>query len=139
MSVEDRCVIDTNACVSAVLFNGSKPAQAFDRTVRRGRLLASLETLEELARVLSRSKFDRYAAPTVRNEFVEFVRREAILIEPTETIRVCRDPNDDKFLELAVAGWATCIVTGDEDLLALHPFRGIPVLTPTQFLESLAR
>jgi len=51
------------------------------------------------------------------------------------TIRVCRDPRDDKFLELAVDGRADLILTGDSDLLTLHPFRGIAILTPAQYLE----
>lgn len=41
---------------------------------------------------------------------------------------------DDKFLDLAVAGQATCIITGDPDLLDLHPFRGISIVTPAQFI-----
>ena len=46
----------------------------------------------------------------------------------------CRDPDDDKFLELAVSENATCIVSGDSDLLELDPFRGIPFLEPADFL-----
>ena len=57
-------------------------------------------------------------------------------IGETERIAVCRDPKDDKFLELAVSGQATCIVTSDDDLLALNPFRGIPILSVAQFLKS---
>jgi uncharacterized protein len=53
-----------------------------------------------------------------------------------EEIRECRDPKDDKFLELAIDGRASEIVTGDADLLAMHPFRGIAVLTPATFLQS---
>jgi hypothetical protein len=61
--------------------------------------------------------------------------REATLVEAVEDLRVCRDPADDKFLALAHAGKATCIVTGDRDLLELGLFRGIPVVTPGQFLS----
>lgn len=59
-------------------------------------------------------------------------------IEITENIAACRDPKDDKFLELAVSGGATYLVTGDSDLLVLHPFRGISILTPTNFLDRLS-
>ncbi|WP_459868116.1 putative toxin-antitoxin system toxin component, PIN family [Endothiovibrio diazotrophicus] len=48
----------------------------------------------------------------------------------------CRDPKDNKFLELAVAGGASALITGDQDLLALHPFRGIPILAPADFLAQ---
>ncbi|MDE2844360.1 MAG: putative toxin-antitoxin system toxin component, PIN family [Chloroflexota bacterium] len=48
---------------------------------------------------------------------------------------MCRDPKDDKFLELAVSGQASHIVSGDQDMLELHPFRGIPVLSPRSFSD----
>jgi len=54
-------------------------------------------------------------------------------------IRACRDPKDDKFLELAVSGQATHIVTGDADLLVLHPFPGIQIISPTQLIELQLR
>jgi putative PIN family toxin of toxin-antitoxin system len=57
------------------------------------------------------------------------------MVPITHTIRECRDPKDDKFLELAVNGRANVLVTGDKDLLALHPFRGIPILAPAQYLS----
>jgi predicted nucleic acid-binding protein len=50
---------------------------------------------------------------------------------------VCRDPDDDKLLEIAVAGNADCLVTGDQDLLILHPFQGVPIITPAAFLEAV--
>jgi putative PIN family toxin of toxin-antitoxin system len=56
-------------------------------------------------------------------------------VEITERIIACRDPTDDKFLELAVNGRAELIVSGDADLLALDPFRGIPIVTPALFLQ----
>ena len=62
-----------------------------------------------------------------------------MFVKVTETIRTCRDAKDDKFLELAVSGKATHIISGDEDLLALNPFRDIPIITPRQFLESLTQ
>nr|WP_232285716.1 putative toxin-antitoxin system toxin component, PIN family [Crocosphaera chwakensis] len=49
----------------------------------------------------------------------------------------CRDPKDNKFLEVAVNGNATHIITGDKDLLELHPFRGISILKPKQFLQII--
>ncbi len=66
-------------------------------------------------------------------QFLAVLVREATLVEITETIAECRDPKDDKFLELAIGGKAACIVSGDKDLLVLHPFRGIPILTPAGF------
>lgn len=57
-------------------------------------------------------------------------------VDPGIEITACRDPRDNKFLELAVAAKAACIVTGDNDLLALHPFRSVPILSPSDFLVS---
>ena len=54
----------------------------------------------------------------------------------TERVEICRDPRDDKFLELALAGRADFLLTGDADLLALHPFRGTTILTPTAYLAG---
>ncbi|BAY06468.1 putative toxin-antitoxin system toxin component, PIN family [Anabaena cylindrica FACHB-243] len=56
-------------------------------------------------------------------------------IEIVQRIKECRDPKDDKFLEVAINGNATHITTGDKDLLELHPFRGVDIITATQFLE----
>ena len=65
------------------------------------------------------------------------LRHKAEIINITEKIDICREPKDNKFLELAISGNATHIITGDKDLLEFHPFRGIPILTPKQFLEFI--
>lgn len=57
-------------------------------------------------------------------------------IEISERIAPCRDPSVDKFLELAVNGKADMMVSGDADLLALNPFRDIPIVTPAAFVQS---
>jgi putative PIN family toxin of toxin-antitoxin system len=106
-----RHVFDTNTVVSALLFRHSRPGEALLRALQRGEILLSTTTLEELADVLDRDKFDRYLTGSDREEFlVAFVER-AIFVEPTEEIRVCRDARDNKFLELAVNGSADCIIT----------------------------
>lgn len=95
----------------------------------------SQTTIEELNDVLRRKGFEKYLTEDERVEFLTALVREATLVEITETVTACRDPRDNKFLELAVSGKATSIVSGDEDLLVLHPFHGIAVLTPRQFLD----
>ena len=124
MKSRSRYVFDTSTIVSATLFEHSKPDRAFRRALKRGRVLLSLATLEELAEVLQREKFDRYVTLAEREEFLEALVERALFVEPTEEIEACRDPKDDKFLELAVSGQVRCIVSSDEDLLVLHPFRG---------------
>lgn len=59
-------------------------------------------------------------------------------IEPTRKFTVCRDPKDDIFLDIAVAGGADVIVSGDADLLSLHPFRTIPIISGAEFLRSIS-
>ncbi|WP_233455462.1 MULTISPECIES: putative toxin-antitoxin system toxin component, PIN family [Nostocales] len=101
-------------------------------------ILISVEILSELIDVLSRPKFDRYLSREIREDFLASLARETELITINETIDICRDPKDNKFLELAISGNATHIITGDKDLLELHPFRDILIVTPSQFLDSLS-
>jgi len=131
---EQRVVLDTSALVSRLLLPGSVPAQAVGRAARDARLLVSRATLTELAEVLSRPKFDRYATISDRQQFLRLLCGIAEMIPVIRRVRACRDPRDDMFLEVALNGDASAIVTGDRDLLALDPFRGIPILTPAQYL-----
>ena len=136
MNSSGRYVLDTNTLASAVLFEHSTPGQALRRALKRGEVLVSPATLEELAEVLQREKFDRYVTAAERDEFLEAFVERATVIEPTEQLRICCDAKDDKFLELAVSGGAAYLITGDNDLRSLHPFRGIAVLTAAEFLAA---
>jgi putative PIN family toxin of toxin-antitoxin system len=129
-----RTVVDTNVSVSAVILPRSVPRQAFDRANEDGRLLISVATIAELDEVLRRPRFDKYVAEKRRLEFLATLIQEAELIDVTEVITDCRDPKDNRFLELAVDGTADCIITGDQDLLFLDPYRGISILTPQAYL-----
>jgi uncharacterized protein len=137
MASEFRTVIDTAVAISAALLPRSVPRQAFDAALARGRLLLSAATVTELEEVFRRPKFDKYVAEQKRLGFLAALVRDAELVEVIDTVTECRDPKDDKFLALAVSGRASHIVSGDADLLALHPFRGISVLTPQTFLTLL--
>jgi uncharacterized protein len=57
------------------------------------------------------------------------------VITPNITIKACRDPKDDMYLELSVIGQAEAIITNDKDLLVLHPFENILIITPKEFLS----
>lgn len=120
--------------VSALLFSDSKPAQAIFYALDHGVVCVSLALLTELQTVLNRPKFDRYLTHEEREQFLAALVRETLLVEISEQIRICRDPKDDIVLELGVSAQAAFIVGGDRDLLALHPFRGIPILSPDAFL-----
>jgi putative PIN family toxin of toxin-antitoxin system len=61
------------------------------------------------------------------------------LVVPAESVSVCRDPDDNRILEAAVAGRADYIVTGDADLLSMQSFQQIPIVTVSDFLELAGR
>jgi putative PIN family toxin of toxin-antitoxin system len=130
-----RCVFDTNVLISALLLPGSKPRQALDLALRARAVLLSFSVLAELYEILSRKRFGQYVNEEDIRRFAAALTREAQWVEENVKITACRDSKDDKFLELAVSGHATHIVTGDADLLALKPFRGISIITPHAFLD----
>ena len=130
-----RFVADTNVLISRLLYRHSLPAQAFRLATENLQIIVSSATMEELATVLSRPKFDRYLNLDERLAFLDRVRRAAIPIVDRARIKACRDPEDDKFLSLAVSGQASFILSGDADLLSLHSFRGIEIISPRTYLD----
>lgn len=137
MTSDPRFVLDTGVIVSAVLLPRSVPRQAMDLAFARGDVLASTETIDELDEVLRRPKFNRYLQEAERLLFLAAFIRDAKVVQVTERLTECRDPKDDKFLELAASANATCIVSGDDDLLVLNPFRGVAILTPQEFISAI--
>ena len=114
------------------------PGMAVLVVERRGGLLKSLVTEQQLFEVVSRP----YLATLIDPESQAWLRKlmaAAELVDIAERIAACRDPTDDKFLELAVNGRADLIVTGDGDLLVLNPFRDIPIVTPAAFVQGAVR
>ncbi|MFN8904882.1 MAG: putative toxin-antitoxin system toxin component, PIN family [Pseudanabaena sp.] len=130
-----RFVVDNNILVSALLVKNSAPFQVISKIEERDVILYSEETLLELNQVLSRKKFIKYFAIEEKQAFIFKLLEKAELVEIEESINICRDPKDDKFLELAVSGKADFIVTGDQDLLVLNPFRNIEIITAKDFLS----
>lgn len=127
-------VVDTNVLISRLLASGGVTARAVDHALARGVLLMSEATLEELAAVLGREKFDPWVSRKERQRFIALLGGVARTVSITRPIQACRDPKDDKFLDVALAGDAHAIITGDADLLALNPFHGVPIITPAEFL-----
>ncbi len=136
MAAELRVVIDVNVAISAALLPYSIPRQAFDAAAARGRLLLSEAMIIELDDVFRRPKFNKYVTEEKRLEFLAALVRDPELVAITEKVVACRDPKDDKYLELGICGRATHIVTGDTDLLALNPFRDIAILSPKAFVAA---
>lgn len=130
-----RTVIDTNTFVSAAIKLRSTPAEVVRKALREGTVLYSSATWQELEEVLLRPKFERYQPHNLRREYLDFLFEALEPVEIVTKIVVCRDAKDDMFLELAVNGNADVIITGDADLISLHPFRGIAILNPTAYLS----
>ena len=131
-----RVVVDTNVYVSFLIRPESVPGRAVSMAWEQAATLVSTETWNELRVVLRRPKLAKFIRPDLLEPFLNNVWDAAELVPIPTPIRACRDPRDDKFLEVAVHGRADAIVTGDADLLALHPFRGISILTPAAYLEQ---
>ena len=129
-------IMDTNALISAALIKNSVNAKAFDKAVFLGKLVFSDETFDEFIEVLFRKKFDRYFLENERYDFIQTVQQNTVFKEPSVQVRVCRDESDDKFLSIALNIKADCLVTGDPDLLVLHPFQDIPILNAADFLQQ---
>lgn len=133
-----RVVVDTNVLVSAALKDKSLPALAVHLVAQQAGLLKSIATELQLFAVIDRPYFVPLIAPATRDWLKELLAA-AELVTITERIAACRDPTDDKFLELAVNGYADFIVSGDADLLALDPFRGIAIVSPAIFVQAATR
>ena len=136
MSEHRRVVLDTNTLISGVLLVGSIPGQAVRNAFRNAHVLMSEASLHELIDVLSRKKFDQYLTVQDREEFVDVVLKVVELVPIVTAVHACRDDADNRILEVAVNGAADVIVSGDRDLLVLHPFRGIPILTSGAYLKT---
>lgn len=139
MSCIRRVILDTSTLVSSALRQGSIPDQALTKAFREFDLCFSLQTLEELTIVMGREKFDRYLDPELRRAFVEVIRSRAYMfaVPDLDTNAIgpsCRDPKDNKFLALALVSESHLLVSSDADLLVLHPWRGMPIVTPASFL-----
>lgn len=135
MRTSDRIVIDTNVFVSATLLPSSIPRRAVDKALGHSTVLFSEATFRELSEVLSRPKFDDYVNMEERTVFLSQLARVAEFVSIVQLVRECRDPNDDRFLEVALNGRAGLIITGDEDLLALLHWREIAIVTPVEYLD----
>lgn len=130
-------VFDTNVLISAAFRAVSLPSLAVRHAAANDVILASAATLSELASTMERPKFDRYASLASRRTFVAFIHATVRIVPVRRSVRACRDPADDKFLDVAVNGEAWAIVTGDADLLALDPFEQISIVSPADYLARV--
>ena len=129
-----RVVIDTNAWISRLLLADSVAARAVDKALARFEVVVSEASVEELADVLSRKKFDRHVSLQDREEFLRRLLQVTTMVPVLSEITDCRDPKDNRFLALALDSESDCIVSGDNHLLAMNPWRRIEIVSPGAFL-----
>ena len=130
-----RVVIDTNVWVSRLLIADSVAARAVQWALSECEVMVSEACMEELAEVMSRSKFDPYVSLEDRKRFIRAVLRVTTLAPVLSEVSDCRDHADNQFLALAWDSESNCVLTGDSDLLELNPWRGIPIVRPAEFLS----
>jgi putative PIN family toxin of toxin-antitoxin system len=133
-----RVVIDTGVLVSALIQKHGTPGRVL-KYLRDGNFSIiyskplQLELVEVLNRPIFRQKY--HIQPSDIMALIRLTHLRGELVIPQQTIDACRDPKDYKFLEAALTGQAEVIVSGDEDLLGLNPFRGISIITPAEFVR----
>ena len=133
-----RVVIDTNVWISRLLLADSVAARAVDKALVEFEVVVSEASVDELARVLSRAKFDRYVSVRDREEFLRRLLQVTTMVAVLSEVSDCRDPKDNRFLALALDSESDRIISGDADLLALNPWRGVKIVSPATFLASRA-
>ncbi|MFU8891963.1 MAG: putative toxin-antitoxin system toxin component, PIN family [Anaerosomatales bacterium] len=129
-----RAVLDTNTIVSGLGWGGPPGAELDAALAGHFQIVTSPALLDELRRVLGYPKLQAVIGDT--DELVRLFALAAVVVTPTATVAVSRDPDDDRLIEAALAANADVIVTGDQDLLTLGHMAQIQVLTPREFLES---
>jgi len=128
-----RVVVDSNVFVSALIFGGNP---------RRLIHLAEQDFVELYTSELLRGEVERVLAikfqwPSKRvASATNYLWSLTKCVEPQEIGTDCVDSDDNRVLECAVEAQADWIVTGDQHLLVLHPYRGIAIVTPREFLDS---
>ena len=132
-----RLVLDTNVLVSAILSPNSISAKVLNWGEDNGTILYSTDTLTEILSVLRRSKFAKYIDPEDIDGLSIRIKTAWICIEILTQVKLCRDAKDDKFIDLALNGNASHLITGDTDLLVLHPIQNISIINPRTFWEAI--
>lgn len=129
-------VIDCSIWISALL-HGGLPQKAVEVALLEG-VAISQPIYDEIVEVLGRPKF-KELRPDQAILRLEALLVDVMWVEPRETVTDCVDTDDNKYLECALAADASAILTGDKrHLLPMHPWRGISILQPSEFLAPAA-
>lgn len=134
---DNYLVIDTNVLISGLIFPKSKPNLAILKALSQYQVCVSNETFQEFVEVSHREKFTKYLAPADLQSFTDNFAKSVIFVEVTEKITDCKDPKDNKFLEVALSANAKYLITGDKrDLLSMNPYRKVEIISVSEFLEN---
>ena len=134
-----RLVLDTNVLVSAILSPVSISAKILNWGEDNGVILYSTATLTEVLSVLGRSKFSKYIDRADIDGLSIRIKTAWLFVEILTQVQLCRDPKDDKFIDLALNGDASHLITGDSDLLVLNPIENTSVINPRTFLDEIIK
>ena len=130
-----KIVLDTNVIASGVYWKGSSFEIIQRWTTDQFQVFITGEILNEYKMVLER--LDPIPTKPVAQHWIPFIFQNSVLVTAKTRVKICRDPDDDKILECAIAAEAKYIVSGDKDLLSLHQFQSIGIVTPPAFLNIL--
>lgn len=130
-------VVDASVIASAALKRESTPERALIFALTYDALYLSEPVVREIQDVLRRPKFREYITEERLSDILGLMLADAHFVSPTEKVVACRDPADDKYLELALAAGAHLIISGDRDLLSMSPWRGIQVVSPAEYVRLM--
>ena len=133
-----KAILDTNVLISGVFWKGPPFEILKAWQEQRFRLAISLPILEEYRRVLD--EFAKERQMLVLNSVLKVIELRSEIVKPVPFSEpVCSDPDDDKFLEAAIAAGADYIVSGDKALLNVKFHHEVEVVRPSRFLKLLSR
>lgn len=127
-----KIVLDTNVFISGIFWTGAPRRVLTLFAENKVSLMTTKNILYEYSRILH--KIDRKG--DVAEKWMTFILENSFIFEDTELVRICRDPEDDKFLNCAITGKADCIVSGDDDLLSIKKIEETVILDSVRFLKK---
>ena len=134
-----RLVLDTNVLISAILSPNSISAKILNWGEDNGVILYSAATLNEVLSVLGRSKFSKYIDHDDIDGLSIRIKTVWLFVEILNQVQLCRDPKDDKFIDLALNGKDSHLITGDSDFLVLNPVENTSIINPRTFWDEIIK
>lgn len=128
-------VFDASSMVGALLKANSIPERALLLARSNDMIWLSPSVESEIREVFARPKFRKYLSGDRAERILDLLLVAAQSTVPIEAVSDCRDPRDNKYLELALAAGADTIVSSDDDLLVLDPWRGIRIISPAEYVK----